>query len=658
MTILSNRVWSNTPYLTVAFCLLIGDVTELFAQPIFLQEQQAIQQAVTSASDSVVRIETVGGVDLVGKLLTGTGPTTGVVLREDGYIITSSFNFVSNPASVLVTLPNEERFAAQVVATDHSKMLTLLKIEQSGLSPLEAVSRKEIQVGQRAIALGRTFDLEFPNIATGIISALNRIQGRAIQTDAKTSPVNYGGPLIDLYGRCLGVIVPLSSQGEGETAGVELYDSGIGFAIPLEDIQRVADRLIAGEDLHRGLLGIGFEESGPIAKEAKILRVRPRSPADEAGLQSNDVITQIDETAIRRLNDLKQVLGDKYAGEVVSLRIQRGDEELTRKIELTDKLLAYEFPSLGILPTRDPVDGDVAGVGVRYVFDESPAAQTELKQEDRILKFNSESIATADDLVLQLQAVSVGDEVELEVLRGEATLTLTATLESLPDGENLPNLPPATLQTGETPEETEVGRFNEQLPGTDKNFWAYVPQSYVPTNRYGLLVWLHPPGDTMEAEIMRAWQDLADERGLIIAAPKAETVSGFSETDEEFAKDTAEWVIENYSVEPARVAVMGTEDSAVFATQVAFKYRDLFRGLISVNSPLRFPPPDNDPNHRLLIAHVVSANTQFREQIEKSVEFLRTQKYPTAILENDEPELFALDIVDAMIQWLDAIDRL
>ncbi len=141
-------------------------------------EEQAFQQAAALADPSIVRIETVGGLDLVGQVLTGTGPTTGVVVSEDGYIITSSFNFVSNPSSVLVQLQDERRFPAEIVSQDRARMLTLLKIEAQGLIPLEAVPKEEIFVGQWSIALGRTYENSFPNISVGIISAVGRIWGR------------------------------------------------------------------------------------------------------------------------------------------------------------------------------------------------------------------------------------------------------------------------------------------------------------------------------------------------------------------------------------------------------------------------------------------------------------------------------------------------
>ena len=94
-----------------------------------------------------------------------------------------------------------------------------------------------MRVGQWAIAVGRTFESDRPNMAVGILSAVERIWGKAIQTDAAVSPNNYGGPLVDIRGRVMGVLVPLSPEAAGEVAGMEWYDSGIGFAIPMEHIQ-------------------------------------------------------------------------------------------------------------------------------------------------------------------------------------------------------------------------------------------------------------------------------------------------------------------------------------------------------------------------------------------------------------------------------------
>ena len=160
--------------------------------------------------------------------------------RPTGYIVSSAFNFVQKPDSILVTLADGTRPPAKLVATDHSRMLVLLKVKSETALPVpEAVPANEMRVGQWAIAVGRTFEADKPNVSVGIVSALDRVWGRAIQTDAKISPNNYGGPLVDISGRVLGVLVPLSPDATSEVAGVEWYDSGIGFAVPLDHVLKV-----------------------------------------------------------------------------------------------------------------------------------------------------------------------------------------------------------------------------------------------------------------------------------------------------------------------------------------------------------------------------------------------------------------------------------
>ncbi|QDT35037.1 PDZ domain-containing protein [Thalassoglobus polymorphus] len=658
-----NQTSPRTVSLFLVAFAVMNTSSMLQAQPLFTQEQQAIQQATAFASPSIVRIETVGGQDLVGDVLTGTGPTTGVIVSDDGYIITSSFNFVSDPASVLVTLieqDEEKKYAAEIVASDQSKMLTLLKVEASGLKPISVSPKGELKVGQRAIALGRTFNVEFPNISIGIVSALNRVNGKAIQTDAKTSPVNYGGPLIDLTGQCMGILVPLSPQQAGETAGVEWYDSGIGFAIPLEDIQRVLDRMKAGEDLQSGLLGVGFEAQGPLTGEAKILRVRPQSPADQAGLKVDDVVIEIDEHPVNRLVDLRQKLGNRYAGEKISLIVKRGDETIEREIQLAGELLAYEFTSIGILPARRSASDESPdeGVLVRFVYDSSPAQAAGMKLGDRIRSIDGQQVSTPDEISVILTTRKKGEEIAITLDREEETQTVNVTLEAFPDGDGLTNIPPSDIPPGDVPEELKLGRSNQKLAGSDRSFWVFVPENYNPNFEYGLLMWVHPSGETMEADVLKFWKDLCTERGIILVGPRAEDLSGWAATDEEYAKDVVNWVQENYAIDSARVAVMGAQDSGVFATRLAFKYRDLFRGLISIEGPLRFPPPDSNPEQRLLTAFVAAPETRQRDQILKSVELLRKQKFPTAQIDSEEEAKFSFDLVNALVQWLDGLDRL
>jgi serine protease Do len=172
-------------------------------------------------------------------------------------------------------------------------MMTLLKIDQTGLPVPEAFPKKDIEVGAWAVALGRTLNPNLdqpPSIHGGIISAVNRVWGRAIQADAKISPVNYGGPLCAIDGRVMGLIVPISPTSEAEIAGFEWYDVGIGFAVPLEDVFKVLPKMKEGTPekpvtLRAGMLGVTFREPDFYTMGVTVDVITPESPAEKAGLK-------------------------------------------------------------------------------------------------------------------------------------------------------------------------------------------------------------------------------------------------------------------------------------------------------------------------------------------------------------------------------------
>ena len=349
------------------------------------------------AAPSVVQIETRGGTDIVVAGPKGQtfrkalGPTTGVVVEADGYIISSAFNFLNSPTTILVRIPGKagDPLVATRVATDKSRMLTLLKIEAKGLPVPASVSKSELREGQWAIALGRALDTKMeksPAVSVGIISALGRVWGKAIQTDAKISPINYGGPIVDIQGRVQGILIPASPSGNDETAGFEWYDSGIGFAIPMEDVLAVLPRLKEGKDLQKGILGIAMKNQQDIyGVLPEIGAVLQGSAAAKAGLKPGDVIVEIEGKPVVRMAQIQHILGVKYTGEKVSLKYKRGKDVVEVKaLELIAQNQPIAQPFLGILPLRDDPR---LGVEVRYVFAKSPADKAGLKAGDRIVKY-------------------------------------------------------------------------------------------------------------------------------------------------------------------------------------------------------------------------------------------------------------------------------
>ena len=642
-------------------------------------EEQAFKQVAALAGASVVRIQTVGGLDRVGQVLTGTGPTTGVVVSEDGYIISSAFNFASKPASILVQLPDGRRFSTRQVATDRLKMLTLLKIETTDLVPAEPAAKEAVRVGQWAIALGRTFNLQSPSLSVGIVSALDRIWGKAIQTDAKVSPVNYGGPLVDIQGQTMGVLVPLSTQGAGETAGVEWYDSGIGFAIPMQDVYAVLPRLKAGEDLHPGLMGISFRGRNLLGGASVIDRVRIESPADKAGFKSGDVIVKVDNRAVGRQAEVKQVLGSRYAGETIKLAVKRGDETIAEELTLVDKLLAYESGFLGILPVREAAETEIIGVGVRYIYPGSPAEKANLAPRDRIVRFNDQPVVDAAALLDLVSRLRPGEKAQLVFARAGEQQPLELELAPVPDGvpvgllsSDIPSLqrPFDENNKDETAKQPDAadpeneglktGRFTVEMPNHEHSYWAYVPKDYNPDYVYGLMVWIHPDGDTMEASVFKQWKPICDQRGLMIISPKAQKIGGWSPHEAEFVKDALEQFAKQYPVDPGRVFLHSFSSGGRFAYRLAFKYRELFHGLAMVAAPLQEPPPENAPDYRLQFHLVCGEKDSLYRAVQQTVGGLRRLKFPISFrsIVGWDHKYPPDEQVREIARWADCLDRI
>jgi serine protease Do len=300
---------------------------------------KAFRAAAARVQPGLVRIEGIGGiapgVDGGGYQAPGEGPTTGVVISPDGHIITSTFNFLRKPPIITVIGPDGQRRVAELLGRDETRKLCLLKVSgdvEWQVPPL--APRNDLQVGQWAVAVGFGFGATEPSLTAGIISATNRISQRAVQTDANLSPANYGGPLVDLEGRVIGICVPLSPQSKTEAAGAEWYDSGIGFAVPLDGLEDAIAAMKAGKTLQPGFLGVQTAPFGDPPSGAEIKQVVPDSPAAKAGLAAGDQILRIGETSILDGAHLSTVIGRYYAGDKIAVVVKRGDEEKSLEAEL------------------------------------------------------------------------------------------------------------------------------------------------------------------------------------------------------------------------------------------------------------------------------------------------------------------------------------
>ena len=343
--------------LRLALAVTIAAVPAATARAESIEEMRAIAEATRAALDKIrpclVTIETFGGTPVVkgvplikGKdgeaapaplvrpgASPGPGPGTGLVIDAGGWIVASAFQFKDEPTSIVVTIEDGTSRSAKLVGQDLSRGVALLSVDfgDRELPVPEFRASDSVRVGEWALSIGRALAGENPMVQIGIISAKDRISGRALQTDALTSPVNFGGPLIDLEGRVYGVIVPLSPH--GLEAAVRSYDSGIGFAVPLDLLAGVMPRLRAGETLRPAFLGVSLDQAST-GTGARILGVLADTPAARAGLQPDDVIIRLGVTEIDGAFSLQHAIARHVAGDRVTLRYRRGTDEHDVEVEL------------------------------------------------------------------------------------------------------------------------------------------------------------------------------------------------------------------------------------------------------------------------------------------------------------------------------------
>ncbi len=317
---------------------------------------RAFRAAAEKIQPCLVTIESFGGSStLSGRIggirQRGEGNTTGVIISPDGLVVTSSFNFINQPNAITVITNDGERRVANVLGRDDSRRICLLRIEGvSGLPVPEMVPVPDVRVGQWAISVGVGYGDSSPAISMGIVSAVNRVGGKAIQTDANISPANYGGPLIDIEGKMLGVCVPMSGEGQELASGVEWYDSGIGFAIPLAGAETFIERMSKGIHIQRAFFGIQSENSDDAAGDGgiRITEIIAGSAASKSEFQKDDVLLKLDDQDLPNVAELRNVLAKYYAGDTVTILFRRGEEEKSVQVELGAPIQpeAEDTPSL------------------------------------------------------------------------------------------------------------------------------------------------------------------------------------------------------------------------------------------------------------------------------------------------------------------------
>jgi serine protease Do len=691
----TNDVGQRFRSLTGLALVLAATIAASAEEPTSLasQEEAAIRAAVDQVADSVVQIRTIGGLEEVDRTLLTNGPTTGIVISPDGWIVSSSFNFLQQPASILVTFADGEQAPAELVAKDHSRMLVLLKAQGvSDLAVPKFVPLEEICVGQWAIAMGRAFRTDRPNISVGIVSALGRMFGKAIQTDADVSTANYGGPLVDIRGRVYGVIVPMSPQSTSEVVGAEWYDSGIGFAVPLASIADAIERMKQGDDQRAGVMGIAMAAENSREAQAKLATVLPTSPAGKAGLKKDDEIVEIDGRPIQTQMDLKFALGSKYAGDTVRVSAKRGEEQLERSIELAGELEPFRHAFLGILPIRETSTdetvqhvhgkeenekaGDeppVAGIEVRFVYPDSPASQAGIEPGDRVVSINDAPVKSIKSAVDAMNAVLPGAKVAVRMERGGQHRDLQLTAASLPTNV-LNDLPPASIST-DTNDDKADDAFEDvmedaasakielselKLAEFSQTCRVYVPPTLEDRELAGVLLWLHPPGEPPTDELFLGWKSICDRDGLILVAPSSSDLNRWERTELEYLRKLSERVLAEYRVDRQRVVVLGREGGGAMAYLLALVSPDLFTGVATTAAslPRTVTPPQTQPPRRLAIFAGLPSEGSSLAQVQAGLKKLRDAGYPvTAVSIVQSDGQLSVGEREQLARWIDSLDR-
>ncbi|MHB1068123.1 MAG: S1C family serine protease [Candidatus Nanopelagicales bacterium] len=280
-------------------------------------------------------------VSIIAEGSTQSGSGSGFVVRSNGYILTNNHvvNLVADGGPLMVVFSDGARADAEVVGTNASYDLAVIKVDRTGLPAVTLGDSEAVQVGDAAIAIGAPLGLD-GTVTSGIISAVDRpvttgdtlddvSYMNAIQTDAAINPGNSGGPLLNSAGSVIGVNSAIATLAIGGEAG----SIGLGFAIPINSAKRVAEELIATGQSRTPVMGVrlamDFTEGG-----AKVEGVNEGSPAQEAGLREGDVILRVNGRAIDDGVELVVEVRNHAPGDEVTIDYTRGGQERSTTLVL------------------------------------------------------------------------------------------------------------------------------------------------------------------------------------------------------------------------------------------------------------------------------------------------------------------------------------
>ena len=359
------------------------------------------------------------------------GSGSGVIISGDGYIVTNN-HVIKDAEDIEVTLIDNRIYKAEIIGTDPSTDIALIKIKEKGLPALSFVNSDSTRIGEWVVAVGNPLNLN-STVTAGIVSAKGRAIGilrdryrieSFIQTDAVINRGNSGGALVDLQGNLVGINTAIASPSG--------YYTGYGFAVPSNLVSKVVEDLLEYGKVQRGVLGIIISNiDGNRAKElglsinsgVRVDSLIEEGSAEKAGLKIGDVIFKVNGSTVSDVPMLQEMIATQRPGDEVSLDILREGEEKNLKAVLKKRSndVARRSPvragnvmeDLGV--ELEPVSEDQAedlgieaGVKVKRLLEGKLKSQTNIREGFIITKVDSKSIDSVEDLTRALSRKSGG----------------------------------------------------------------------------------------------------------------------------------------------------------------------------------------------------------------------------------------------------------
>jgi serine protease Do len=361
---------------------------------------------------------------------------SGFIVKSNGVVLTNA-HVVADADEVTVKLTDKREFKAKVIGIDKPTDVAVLKIDASNLPTVKIGSTQNTKVGDWVLAIGAPFGFE-NTVTAGIVSAKSRAlpdEGYVpfLQTDVAINPGNSGGPLFNLNGEVIGI----NSQIYSRSGGYQ----GLSFAIPIDVAMKVEQQLVDHGKVSRGRLGVGIQSINQDLASlfgldkpdgALVSNVVKDGPADKAGIQPGDVITQFNGKAIARSSDLPSLVAEVPPGQTAKVEIWRKNhlKEITVKVdemnvaEAKTDAVETEHGKLGLavrpLTPEEKAQAEVKhGLLVQDVS-QGPAAKAGIQAGDVILAVNGDQVSSVNDLMSELGKNK--KTLALLVMRGEDKL--------------------------------------------------------------------------------------------------------------------------------------------------------------------------------------------------------------------------------------------